>query len=717
MVMPPSTVGNPSYIVLVSPGGGDRGITVMPVVIDEIDVPPGPISQEGRLGVFTSPLGKDVLVLSRFDAVEGLSEIFEYRLELLSSQPNINFDNALGHNCCAKFKSPDGPDRCFNGVMVEAQWIGQREDLYVYRATLKPWYWLLSRTSDCRVWHDKTAVEIITQVFNDRGFSDFEKATTKEYPKLGYCVQYRETDLAFTMRLMERHGIYFFFKHTDSKHTLVLADSKSSHHPIPGHAVLPYFPPSQVRRDQEHVDHWVAERRFRTGKYETTDYDFKQPGKNLKSQKEANANYNKSKMEIFDYPGKYLVQNDGDDFADVRLQADQSLDKRRHATGNAISVFPGGLTTLKNLSSAGGSGGNDEMSARSMRESASSASSSSSSSVSSPGSSSASGRGGSSNEDIEYLTVRASHTFMLQSYRSGAGAGTDYFGSYEFVDASIPYRAPLSTPRPIVHGPQTAKVVGKEGEEIDVDEHGRILVLFHWDRKKNNSCRARVAQMWAGKGWGTQFIPRIGMEVVVEFLEGDPDRPIVIGSVYNGDNNYPYKLDANKTQSGIKSDSSLGHSGYNEFMFEDKASQEKIRMHAQKDHEVTILNKETTEIGEKFADFGASRKTTLINGNDELTIKMGDQKLKIPLGKQTVDIGMQQDTEVGLSISMKAGLAITLTCGASSIAITPTSISLTSGVISLTAPVVNIGAGLTTMTTALKVPAIQLTAPPIILPA
>jgi type VI secretion system secreted protein VgrG len=582
--------------------------------------------QDSRPGAFTSPLGKDGLSLSRFDGSEGVSELFEYRVEALSVSDNLDFDNALGHNCSVTFKTSNGPDRYFNGVMVEAQGVGPLQDLFVYHLVLRPWLWILSRTSDCRIWHNKTAPQIISEVFRDRGFTDFKLSLTKRYPEIEYCVQYREDDFSFVCRLMEKHGIYFFFLHSQDKHLLVLADSKSSHEAIPGHDATPYFGGVQSRRDQENFNRWTKERRFRSGKYELNDYDFKCPTKILKSDKLAESKYRHGRMEIYDYPGLYTKQRDGDDFAKVRLDADQANDKRRYASGNAISLYPGGLTTLERHSV--------------------------------------------SSENIEYLVLRASHSYVLQSYRSGGAGEDDYSGAYELLDAAIPYRAPLATPKALIHGPQTARVVGKEGEEIDVDEYGRILVRFHWDRKKMDSCRVRVAQVWAGKNWGGQIIPRIGMEAVVEFLEGDPDRPLVVGAVYNGDNPFPYTLPDNKTQSGLKSDSSLGHGGYNEFMFEDKKDSEVIGMHAQKDHQVTILNSETTEIGEKFrAGDSPSRTTSLIKGSDKLTIEAGDQIVKIS--------GHQQVT---------ADKSIKLTCGASVIEITPTEIKVTSGHIAFTAP-------------------------------
>jgi type VI secretion system secreted protein VgrG len=582
--------------------------------------------QEGRPSAITSPLGKDVLALARFDATEGVSELFEFRIEALSASNHIDFDQALGHNCCVTFSSPDGPDRHFNGVMVEAEAVGAYHELFLYRIVLRPWLWLLSRTSDCRIWHDKTVIQIIDEVFRDRGFSDFKAVTTKPYCKIEYCVQYRETDLNFVCRLMESFGIYYFFEHSAGTHMLKLADSKSSHEAVPGHATISYFDDLQERHDVEYFRSWSSERQFRSGKYKLNDYDFKQPTKKLQTEKESASKYSKGHMEIYDYPGLYTEMKDGEESAKVRLDADQAQDKRRYARGNAISLFPGGFTTLD--------------------------------------------RHPLTAEKIEYLILSAKHSFVAQSYRSGGSGEADYSGNYELHDASIPYRPPLLTPKALIHGPQTARVVGEEGQEIDVDKYGRVLLLFHWDRKEMKSCRVRVAQVWAGKQWGGQFIPRIGMEAVVEFLEGDPDRPLVVGAVFNGDNEFPYALPKQKTQSGIKSDSTLGHGGYNELMFDDAKDSELIRMHAQKDHQVTVLNTETNEIGEKFqGGIGASRTTTLDKGSDHLTIQAGDQIIKIS-GNQAVT----------------ADQSIKLTCGASVIEITPTEIKVTSGHIAFSAP-------------------------------
>jgi type VI secretion system secreted protein VgrG len=598
----------------------------------------GELKQDKRVGVLDTPLGKDVLVLVRFDANEGLSELFEYRIEALSEQADINFDRAMGQACTVTIDSYRSK-RDFSGILVEAQWLGVKNDYYSYRLVLRPWLWLLSKTTDCRIWQDKKAPEIIKEVFQDRGFTDVESKLTDEgsYPKLEYCVQYRETDLNFVSRLMEQHGIYYFFRHGGGKHTLVLADSKSSHSPVPGHATTPYIPlAGDDRREEEHIYDWVSERRFRTGKVELNDYNYLKPNAKMLSDSNASEKYTRAQMEFYDYPGKYKEKSEGDKYAKWQLEAEQALDHRRHANGDAKSLFPGGLTKLQ--------------------------------------------RHPQDSQNIEYLVVRSTHSLVEETYRSG-GRGTPgeiYYGTYEFLPSDRPFRAPIVTPKPLIHGIQTAKVVTKDdgsSEEIDVEELTEIYVRFYWDRKKKRSCKLRCAQVWSGKRWGGQFIPRVGQEAVIEFLEGDPDRPLVVGTVYNDDYKPPYELPSKKNIAGIKSDSTKGSGGYNEWNFDDTKRSEKITVHAQKDLDTTILHAETRTIGKDFeAPTGMpSRKTD---------IKKGDDKLKLDTGSRDID--------VALMYTLKAGMLIKLECGASKITMTPATISIESPLISLSGALIKI---------------------------
>lgn len=305
------------------------------------------LAQAKRIAILKTPLGEDRLVLVRFEGSEALGDLFEFRVDALSEDGDIDFDRAIGRSCVVKFTSY-GSERTFNGILVEAQWMGVSGANYAYRLVLRPWFWLLSRTSDCRIFENMNVTKIIKQVFADRGFSDFRDSMTENYPQIEYCVQSRETDLNFVSRLMEQYGIYYFFEHTDDKHTLVMADAKSSHSPIPEHATIPYIGlAGRDRIDREQLNEWVANRRFRTGKVELKDYDYLQPNANLLSDAKGTAGYRRSDMEHYDYPGKYKEQDQGDHFAKVWLEAEQSLDRRRFASGDAASLFPGGLVTLE----------------------------------------------------------------------------------------------------------------------------------------------------------------------------------------------------------------------------------------------------------------------------------------------------------------------------------------------------------------------------------
>ncbi len=603
----------------------------------------GQLSQSERVAEFKTPLGKDVLALIKIDGSELLGDMFEFNIEALSEKENIDFDKALGQGCSIKLKAYEGKARIFHGILTEASWIGKIDEFFHYRVILRPWFWLLGHKADCRIFLDKDVKDIIKDVFNKAGFHDFEFRTNGDYEKIPYCVQYRETDLAFVSRLMELYGIYYFFEHSEDKHLMVLADSRSSHKAVEGLPKVEFVPLSEKElRPGQHLYSWISERRFRTGKVQFNDYDYLKPKKNLLAPSEASEKYTHAKLEVYDFPGKYDEEDKGKKLSRFRLEAEQAKDHRRLIEGDAPSLHAGGLITVEKHPTGA--------------------------------------------ENKEYLVVRADHRFSSHHYRSSKLGATHaaegekdqvYYGYYEFQPSDRPFRMLPLTPRPRIHGIQTAKVVGKKGEEneeISTDEHGRIWVQFFWDREPKLTCPIRVAQVWAGKKWGGVFTPRVGMEVVVEFLEGDPDRPLVVGCVYNGDNKVPYDLPDNKTVAGWKSDSSKGGNGYNEFVFEDKKSSENIRMHAERNHEVTVRHAESWTIGETFMPpkGSPSRSATLKNGDDQLEIQMGDRNVQIPMGSQ----------------STTAMISITHTVGMTTVSLTPASRSVESPVINHTAEAV-----------------------------
>ena len=629
----------------------------------------GQLNQADFVAALKTPLGDNVLALKSFSGNEGLGELFEFQVVALSKQENIDFDKALGQACTIRLKTYEQKERFFCGILTHAQWagseVGEESEYSHYRLVLRPWFWLLGHRADCRIFLDKDVKEIIQKVFTDAGFSsgtDFKDRTTGQYDKIKYCVQYRESDLAFVSRLMDQYGIYYYFEHKDGQHTMVLADSRASHSAVPDlPRVKHHVQTVAYRRVEQEINSWTSERHFRTGKFEFNDYDYLKPSKKLLASKETSEAYTRSRFQVYDYPGKYDEREKGERFAQFWLEAEQAIDRRRSADGDAPSLFAGGLVTVeKHPTSA---------------------------------------------ENKEYLLVRVGHYFGTQFFGSTQSRDpVGYQGHYELLPSDRPFRNLPLAPKPRICGIQTAKVVAKkdeDGEEISTDKHGHIWVQFHWDREPQKSCPIRVAQSWASKQWGEQFIPRIGMEVVVEFLEGDPDRPLVTGCVYNGDNKVPYELPDNKTQSGLKSDSSKGHNGYNEFMFEDKKGGELIRMHAQKDHRVTVNANQTGTVGVigPESDSMGGDQTWTVGGNRSWTVQKGNDTVEIQLGNQTITLDLGQQT-----VEAMQGINLTVCFGISSIAITPASISMTAPVINLTAeaalnimaPAVNVGAVLNT---------------------
>jgi type VI secretion system secreted protein VgrG len=621
------------------------------------------VTQDTRIAQLTTPLGKDRLVLTRFAATEGLSQLFELQVECASEDPVDDLGALLGKECSVQVSSIADKTRYFSGIAVEARFVGMRDRLYSYRLVLRPWIWLLSRAVDSRIFQNKTVVEIFKQVFDDGGFGGQYDASglTESYKALEYCVQYRESHLHFVLRLMEEFGIYYYFKYDSGKHTLMLADAPSVHKPVPDLPSVDLIAMGdRTRDDREFLRSWSNERAFHTGKVTVLGYDFANPDADMKHDKQQGGGYAHDDFEIFVYPHKY---QDGEQdsvaerYARATLESRQALDQRRYASGNAPSLFPGGTVSLQKCSQA--------------------------------------------SENQEYLLVAARHSLVAQAYGSGGGGGGGeaYHGDYVLQPRDRPFRAPQITPRPIVHGVQTALVVGPQGEEIYTDKYGRVKLQFHWDRqgkKDEKSSRwVRVAQTWSGKEWGGLYIPRVGMEAVVDFIEGDPDRPLVVGTVYNKNNMPPVGLPANKTQRGLKTRSSKGGNPetYNELFFEDKKDVEFVRFHAEKDFLATIEDTEKRTVkGKKRSGPGdTARRAKIEVGDDVLAVDNGDRNVTISRN-HTMNIGVDQDITVGNEIMIEAGSKITLKVGGSTIVMTPSEIQIKTSKLSTDAPMTEINA-------------------------
>ena len=559
-----------------------------------------PLRQADRLGRLTTALGPDTLSLLRFDGADHLNDLFEYRVEALAARDDLDFDALIGTHATVEIDGPEGT-RHFDGIVTQARWSGTGENGYRHDLILRPWLWLAGRRRNQRIFHDRTVVQILQELLSDYaqlGDPALKIQLSQDYPTLEYTVQYRESDLDFARRQMERHGISFHFTHAPGSHTLVLTDDVLAHETI---GARPFrSQDGHHQAEGEHFWDWAPERNLTTGRVRLTDYNFKAPDQAMEADKLGDAAHPQGQIESFDWPGDYPAQDLGRIVAGLRMAQERGADRRNRAAGDCVSLRAGLRVSLSGDAVPG--------------------------------------------TGETYLCLSAAHSFVSEAYGSG-GPGSDgyaFSGRYTLMPDTAPMAPPRRTAVPVVHGPQTAMVVG-EGE-IDCDEFGRILVRFHWDLEGAHSMRCRVSQNWAGNGWGGMVIPRIGMEVVVEFLEGDPDKPLVTGCVYNGRNAVPYALPENKTVSTFKSDTHQGE-GFNEFRFEDEKGKEEVFLHAQRDHNTVILNDESHSIGNDRSKTVGHDQTESI-GNDK-TISVGNDHRET-IGRDMIyEVGRSQQENYG----------------------------------------------------------------------
>ncbi len=561
------------------------------------------LSQQQRSLSISTPLGEDVLLIRGMTATESLAGLFEYQLDLISEEINIRHEDLLGQPITVRLTLTDGGQRYFNGIVNRFSQVGFDRfaldgvdtALPKFQATLVPWTWFLTRTADCRIFQDQTVPDIIKAIFREHGHTDFEERLSGSYRQWVYCVQYRETDFNFISRLMEQEGLYYFFAHEDGKHTLVLADSYSAHGPIPGSVEIPYYHPDETwLRERDHISALSVVQSVQPGAFAHKDFDFTAPNKNLLVRRSNPKGHDLADLEVYDYPGEYAETADGEAYARVRLEEMHAGYETVVAEASARGVASGSLFTLTNYP----------------RE----------------------------DQNREYLIVSTTYRLQSDLFASTLDATDAQTSVFQCrltaMDAQVPYRPPRKTPTPIVQGPQTAIVVGVKGEEIWTDKYGRVKVQFHWDRygklDEKSSCWVRVSHPWAGKNWGAIAIPRIGQEVIVEFLEGDPDRPIITGRVYNADQMPPWELPANMTQSGILSRSTKGGSGANAnaIRMEDKKGAEQLWIHAEKNQDIEVENDETHWVGHdrtKTIDHDETShikhdRTETVDNNETITI-------------------------------------------------------------------------------------------------
>jgi type VI secretion system secreted protein VgrG len=605
-------------------------------------------TQTHREATVKTALGSDVLLFKRMQCSEALGRLSEFRIELASERADIKIADILGTGMTVSLDLPQGGKRHFHGIVTRFSYQGWRDGLPCYVAVVHPALWLLTRATNCRIFQDRTTLDILKEVIGEYGgaiaLDDGLVSTTPAQRE--YCVQYRETDFNFVCRLLEEEGIYFYFRHADGEHTMVLADGYGAHATVSGYDSIPF-------RDEENARDALEEAVTRLnpgGEIQPSvmvlnDFDFEKASSSVSGGLLVKANvpapFGQQSYEHYDYPGRYHMTGTGNGFARARMEALHGQGERIEAAASARGVTTGALFTL----------------ADHPRD----------------------------DQNRVFLVTSAETSITGVDYRSdGRNEGLKFECGFAAIGKEHSYRPPATARKPIVQGPQTAMVVGKAGEEIWTDKYGRIKVQFHWDRvgqsDEKSSCWVRVQQGWAGKGWGMMFVPRIGMEVVVSFLEGDPDRPLVTGCVYNSDAMPPYALPDNQTQSTIKSNTSKGGNGFNEIRFEDKKDSEEIFVQAEKDFNRVVKNNDTLKVGFEKKDKGdqtiqIANDRSLDVGNDQ-TIAIGNNLTTTVKNDETRKVDNNQSVKVGNKIVVEANTSIELKVGGSSIKIEAAKITI-----------------------------------------
>jgi type VI secretion system secreted protein VgrG len=620
-----------------------------------------PFTQENRRVAINTSLGEDALLITSFSGTEGISRPFHFEVEMISEREDLAFESIVGQNATVRISLADGSERYFNGYVSNFSQGGRDHDFVYYHAELVPWLWFLSQSADCRIFQDKTVPDIIEKIFKDFGMKDYAlKLYGTPQPRV-YCVQYRETAFQFITRLMEEEGIFYFFQHDNGKHTMVLGNAPSAHEDCPGQASVRYELTAGGWQDDDVITEFRVRQEFRPTKYSQTDYNFETPSQSLL------VGVGDGNLEVFDYrQGEYGKHGDGNRLAQLRLQEIKAPKVIANGVGDCRAFSSGYKFTLREHY-------RDDM-------------------------------------NSPYLLTSIWHNARQGgSYRSGSNTEYIYENRFECIPYSTPFRPPRVTPHPIVYGSQTAVVVGPSGEEIYCDKYGRVKVQFFWDRdgkkNENSSCWVRVSQLWAGKNWGAMFIPRIGQEVIVDFLEGDPDQPIITGRVYNAEQMPPYTLPGDMTISTIKTATSKGSAGLNDLRFEDKKGKEQIFIHAERDMDVRVKhdNKEKV-LNEKHlvveqANFIHVKDKQHETVDSDSRVKVGaDHHLDIT-GKQAIQVGGSHSLHVGgavaeqfdqghsekvtlgyylkaLNVVIESSVGVTLKCGGNYVSVDPVGVTI-----------------------------------------
>lgn len=593
-----------------------------------------------RLINVTTALG-DRLHFSALSGHEEISRLFDFSLTLKSEDDDLASETMLGTSVTLDIELPGGSVRHLNGQCVHFAAIGRAGRFHLYEARLKPWLWYATQRTDYRIFQHMTAPDMIRQVLADYPF-ELRLVLSRSYRVWEYCVQYQESDANFVMRMMENEGIWFWFDHSAGEHALVLTDDIGLRSAFPGYAGIPYYPPDQTYPDRDHLDSWSAGQQVLSGQFMARDYNFTMPKADLAVIGNQQPGHAHDGYEHFEYPGGYDDLDQGDAYARVRMEELQSTHARGHAAGRARGLAPGWLFTLEKHPVG--------------------------------------------QYNREYLIVAADYRFSDNDYEGGGASDNHSFRiDVQTHPSDQPFRPQRMTPKPRTKGPDTATITGPAGQEIHTDQYGRVTVSFPWNRycskDENSSCWIRVSHPWAGSGFGGIHIPRIGQEVLVDYLHGDPDRPIITSRVYNALQMPPWGLPANATQSGFLTRSTLG-GGYNNanaLRFEDSKGNEQLWIHAERNQDIEVEHDETHWVGNdrtKTIDRNETNhikqdrtetvdrhetitihgnRTEEVDGNEKVTIHKNRNKT-IDLN-ETDRIGKNWSTRVGMNKTETIGMA------------------------------------------------------------
>ncbi|KFK97921.1 MULTISPECIES: type VI secretion system Vgr family protein [unclassified Serratia (in: enterobacteria)] len=579
-----------------------------------------------RVILVHTPLVGNTLLFKSLVGHEKLSELYAFEVELLSTINSVNLRELLGKTLTIEMRSPILPSRFLNGYITRMTLVGREssgERYYIYRATVQPGLWYLTQNRDFRIWQEKTVPEIISSILSDYQIQ-LENKLSWSYRQWGYCVQYQESDFDFISRLMEHEGIYYYFRHEMGNHTLVLADEPQAHTKLEGYEFIPYLlTETEESAHTNGIQSWSVSDAITPSLYSLDDYDFRKPRARLLETRQNPTSFAGDKAEVFDWPGHFTDRDHGQFYVRVRQQEFEAQHEKMTGHGSTLGIAPGHTFTLSNAPRV--------------------------------------------EDQREYLTVEARYFLTESSYSSGDQGSCEHRTEFTVVPSNINWRPSRITSWPKTHGPQTAEVVGPEGQPIWTDKYGRVKLKFRWDRHgkgdDSGSCWIRVSSSWAGWKYGGVQIPRVGEEVVVDFINGDPDRPLITGRVYNEDSMPPWDLPNDATKMGFMSRSTSGSADNASYLFfEDAPGRESFDMHAEDQMNISVEGNQNITID--------GTRTTHIGGQ-QIDSVMGDASFHYDSKRDITVEDLETNTFInGQKVEIDEGREFTIKSGGDTVKIT-----------------------------------------------